>query len=233
MVARGPDDATAPPSAASAASVGARRFGARREALLEAVRAAPDGIGIKDLAAGTGVHENTVRFHLERLVDEGVVEGRPGRSEGPGRPPLVFVPRTDHARENYELMARVLAGHLEDQVENPAELARQAGQAWGRAWGGHGIREDGWAGALDRLGRALAAAGFAPAFEPGPVGDEVRVRVHHCPFLALAREGRDVPCGVHLGMMEGVLGGAGQEAEVSLEPFATESTCLAVLSRRR
>lgn len=226
MARRAPDD-TSP----TAASVGARRFGARRRALLDAIRSAPDGLGIKDLAARTGVHENTVRFHLDRLVGEGVVEARPGRSTGPGRPPLVFVPRTDHARENYELMARVLAEHLESQAEDPAQLARQAGQAWGRTWGAHGIRQGGWRAALDRLGTALAAAGFAPTLEEGPA-EEVWVRVHHCPFLALVREGQAVPCGVHLGLMEGVLDGAGHPADVTLEPFATESTCLAVLTRR-
>lgn len=230
MARRGPEDASP-----GRAPEGVRRFGARRRALLEAIRSAPDGLGIKDLAAATGVHENTVRFHLDRLLDEGVVESRPGHSGGPGRRPLVFHAHSDHPRENYELIARVLIGQLVEQAderdEDPADLAREAGRTWGREWGEPGALPQGWTAALDRLGRALAATGFAPEVESAVEDETARVRVNHCPFLALAQEDQAVPCGVHLGLMEGVLEGAGQSADVRLEPFATERTCLALVTR--
>lgn len=226
--------ADAPPAVPSPGAD--RRFGARRRDVLEVIRAAGGGIAIKDLATRTGLHENTVRFHLSRLIDEGQVERRRGPSGAPGRPPQLFVARPDTGRDNYELIARVLAGQLESNGEDPGEFARRAGRAWGRRWGrtdeAHpGDTDPGWGAAVQRLARTLAGAGFAPEIESGLETGRTRVRVHHCPFLALAHEDQVVPCGVHLGLMEGVLESAGEPAAVTLQPFATETTCLAVLTR--
>lgn len=259
-------------AAADSSRGDSRRFGARRADLLEVVRSVRHGISIKDLATRTGVHENTVRFHLDRLLSEGLIERRHAPSGGPGRPPLLFVARTDAGRDNYELMARVLAGQLAAQGGDPGEFARQAGLAWGRSqaleqpvreaeqpvWEAEqpvpgaeqqmsgtahevrgmdslpaGIREAGWRTALDRLARTLARAGFAPEVNVEAEPDTARVSVHHCPFVALVREDQVVPCGVHLGLMEGVLKAAGAPATIDLQPFATETTCVAVLTRQQ
>lgn len=195
------------------------------------IRSSPGGIGIKGLADRTGVHENTVRFHLDRLVDDGQVERRAAPSGGPGRPPLRFVARPETGRENYELIARVLAGHLESQREDPGEFARQAGRAWGRSWARPGIPDPGWEPALEGLTQTLDGAGFSPEIVGERDAEQVAVRVHHCPFLTLARQDQVVPCGIHLGLMEGALEAAGEDATVTLHPFDTDTTCLAVLTR--
>ncbi len=233
-----------------------RRAGARRAAVLREIESARQGLGIRALAEATGLHDNTVRFHLERLVAEGLDERRTGASRGPGRPPLTFVRRRDAAgagRDNYELLARVLAHRLGGGPD-----AVSAAEAAGREWG-LGTRRDApsssrsgpgdpWGDALDELARVLDGAGFAPEVaEDGEVAEDdavaagagqatgtgearrsATVRVHNCPFLRLAREDRAVPCAVHLGLMEGVLEAAGGAAAVErLEPFVTPSLCLA------
>lgn len=174
-----------------------RRAGARRAAVLRQLESARQGMGIRALAAATGLHENTVRFHLERLVAEGLVERRTGTSRGPGRPPLTFVPRRDHAgagRDNYELLARVLADQLGDGPEARA-AARAAGWEWGRGTradrtdpvgtsarassardaplrdpGAAPSPPDPWDEALDELARVLDGAGFAPEVTEGADG---------------------------------------------------------------
>lgn len=211
---------------------GDRRAGARRADILEVIRAAREGLGIRALTEATGLHENTVRFHLDRLVADGLVERRAGASRGPGRPPLTFVARRDHhgaGHDNYELLARVLADHL-GAAEDTVATAQAAGRAWAqeRAPVPEGIPSsaDPVDRALDELARVLDRAGFAPEVVAEPGG--ATVRVHNCPFLRLAREDRAVPCAVHLGLMEGVLEAAGPVATVEeLEPFVTPTLCVA------
>lgn len=204
-------------------------------------------MGIRALAQATGIHENTVRFHLGRLLDDGLVDRQRGESPGPGRPPWTFVARRDHdgaGRENYELMATVLSDFVEHSSEQPAAVAQEAGRAWARRQAPADAQGPGdtppeatdgatraWDAALDELARVLDATGFAPELTVQP--DGATVRVHHCPFLSIARTDQTVPCGVHLGLMEGVLEAVGAPGRVDrLEPFVTPSLCVAHLSAR-
>ena len=209
-----------------------RRAGARRADILAVVRAAREGLGIRALAEATGLHENTVRFHLDRLVADGLLERRAGTSRGPGRPPLLFVARREQhgaGHDNYELLARVLATQV-GAAGDPTTVAREAGRAWGRDQAAvrDVIPPAAWDEALDELARVLDGAGFAPEVAEQPGGAEVRL--HTCPFLRLAREDRAVPCAVHLGLMDGLLEGMGWDGAVErLEPFATPTLCVAHL----
>lgn len=200
---------------------------------MRAIAGAREGLGVRALAEATGLHDNTVRFHLERLVEEGLVERRQGTSSGPGRPPLLFVARRDHAdagRDNYELIARALAMHLGDGQQAVA-VAEAAGRAWGRSHADEPVTGAAWECGLDELARVMDGAGFAPEVTTGPEGGAT-VQVHHCPFGSLAREDRTVPCAVHLGLMRGVAEAAGGAVQVdALEPFVTPTLCVAHLSR--
>lgn len=249
--------ATSRVSAEEPGASAARRAGERRADLLAAITEAPRGLGIRALAQATGIHENTVRFHLGRLLEDGLVERQRGESPGPGRPPWTFVARRDRdgaGRDNYELMATVLSDFMERSSDQPAVVAQEAGRAWARrqaptggaspaptgsaAQGLTGATQDptglstqAWDAALDELARVLDATGFAP--ELTVQADGATVRVHHCPFLSIARTDQTVPCGVHLGLMEGVLEAVGAPGRVDrLEPFVTPSLCVAHLSAR-
>ncbi|USQ76260.1 helix-turn-helix transcriptional regulator [Ornithinimicrobium cryptoxanthini] len=218
----------------------ARRAGERRADLLAAITAAPRGLGIRALAEATGIHENTVRFHLGRLLDDGLVERQRGVSSGPGRPPLTFVARRDRegaGRDNYELIAAVLTDLVDSTSAEPGVVAQEAGRVWARRQAasrsdvqGQGAdAPSGWDAALDELTRVLDDAGFAPELQSAP--DGATVRVHNCPFLSIARSDQAVPCGVHLGLMEGVLEAAGAPGTVDqLVPFVTPTLCVAHLS---
>lgn len=56
--------------------------------------------------------------------------------------------------------------------------------------------------------------------------------LRHCPFLALAEAHPEVACGVHRGLLRGVLESLGEDAAVRLEPFVTPQTCVAHLNPR-
>jgi predicted ArsR family transcriptional regulator len=209
------------------------RAGARRADILGSLRGSRHGLGIRDLSSVTGLHENTVRFHLDRLVADGLVTRTRVRAAGPGRPPLTYVARRepDETRDNYALIARVLGDALAGSTTDPAAAARESGQAWGRASSGAPtesgpVGPSSWEVALDRLVTVQQDQGFAPEVDEGGAG--AVVRVHHCPFLALSQQDRTLPCSVHLGLIEGLLGDAGTVDR--LEPFVTPSLCLAHLS---
>lgn len=207
-----------------------RRFGVRRAEVLRTLRSTPDGSSIRELAELTGLHENTVRFHLTRLVQEGLVERRPRGAGGVGRPPMVYVPRDEHppsSQDNYELMARVLARGLRAGSQDVEDVAREHGVEWVRAQRGE---EDPtpqtFTASLGELDRFLRRAGFAPEVVAGD--GQAQVRVHNCPFRAMAEEDRAVPCTVHLGLMQGVLDGSGSGIRVErLEAFVRPSLCVA------
>ncbi|MFC7868057.1 helix-turn-helix domain-containing protein [Streptomyces murinus] len=107
----------------------------RRRAVLDVLRAASAPLGVTETAERLGVHPNTVRFHLDALVAEGLVERRAEASTGPGRPRTVHTVRPGMDRggaRGYLLLARMLLSRWTSA--DPAEAREQAGET-GREWG--------------------------------------------------------------------------------------------------
>lgn len=214
--------------------------GARRERLLEVLRAASAPRTVASLADELGVHVNTVRFHLEALQQTGQVEPAPVTRAGPGRPPARFqaIRRMDpDGPTNYRLLAGMLAGHLV-RSPDPAAAAADLGRAWGphlvAAVGSSGSAAPKRGAAVARLAGVLRDAGFDPEPPAGPRPAAIGLR--NCPFLDLVTEaaaGRSdgVICALHLGLMQGALAALRAPVTVDrLEPFAEPDRCLAHLS---
>jgi predicted ArsR family transcriptional regulator len=173
------------------------------------------------LADSTGLHVNTLRDHLEALVATGAVSRRPARPLGRGRPAWLYLadgpdpaPRTEYAG-----LAIALAEGLEHGSTAPGDEAVRAGESWGRALAGEVV------GATDgrtRVVRVLERMGFAPRQPPGG-----EIRLTRCPLLQAARAHQDVVCGVHLGVVRGVLEAAGEaDTPAQLRPFAQPGACV-------
>ncbi|HEY7858689.1 MAG TPA: helix-turn-helix domain-containing protein [Candidatus Nanopelagicales bacterium] len=206
--------------------------GASRAAVLDVLRRSPTPLGVAAVAGAVGLHTNTVRSHLDLLVESGhVVRGFAPRTR-PGRPAAVYeaTAAPDDGR-NYQLLAEVLAGYLISTSARPAEAAAAAG----RQWAGTGSRTtdggpvpspppgDGVAQVL----RMLADTGFAPELTP----DGRSIRLHHCPFRELAQAYPQVVCSAHLGIMQGALAELGVPVEATrLLPFVEDDLCVASLS---
>lgn len=210
--------------------------GRRRAQVLAALHAASGPQPVEDVAAVVGLHPNTARFHLERLVQSGQAEREDEPRTSPGRPRALYRAKGDAAsgQRSYRLLAEILASSLSAEGERASALATETGRRWGR-----GMVEDApparqpdpetatavLVGVLDRVG-------FAP--EAVTVGRRRRVLLHHCPFLEAARRDPDVVCAVHLGLMQGAL--EEMRAPVvadRLEPWATPDVCVAHLASRR
>lgn len=212
----------------------ARRAGARRSAILDTLREASTGMGVQSLAEASGLHENTVRFHLRRLLEDGLVVREAGTASGRGRPRQTYTARRERApRDNYELMAQILASYLAGTVEDPGAAALEAGEAWGRyrAHRPAPFRQTGREAAVEDLVEMLDGIGFEPTRTEEPEGTEIHL--HHCPFLTVARDNQQVACSLHLGLMRGTLAELRTTVTTeSLTPWVRPGLCVARLRDR-
>jgi predicted ArsR family transcriptional regulator len=169
-----------------------------RRALYHFVARQPDAISRDQAAQGVEIPRHTAKFHLDKLVDEGLLvtefkrlTGRSG--PGAGRPSKLYRrARTEVSvslpRRRYDLASFVLADAVQRALGGspmPRALREAADQgaaavvdAWGSDEGSELARMD---GVLNRLG-----------YEPRVEGEALSLG--NCPFAALSEEHEDLVC---------------------------------------
>jgi predicted ArsR family transcriptional regulator len=197
-----------------------------RRRLYEHVVRQSEPVSRDEAAAAVGLARATVAFHLDRLVEEGLLEvgyeRRSGRTgPGAGRPAKLYRRAgcgvtVSLPERRYDLAGQLLAEALvaaEDSGEPPSaaldRLARRAGRRLGEE--ARTTDPDPRAAAL----RMLEQHGFEPRVE----GDGIALA--NCPFHALAQQHTALVCGMNLRLLEGLLEGLpGARLEARLEPAA-------------
>lgn len=212
---------------------GAHRSPRRRE-VLDVLRTAAAPLDVAEVAERIGVHPNTVRFHLEALTGEGLVERQVLEPSGRGRPRTVYAPKPGMDRggtRSYRLLAQMLLSRVAATGSDGPSMAMEAGRAWGRSLveppppSRRPTPEE----SAGRLVELLDGLGFAPDPEGGTVPSRIRLR--HCPFLELAEEYGQLVCPLHLALMQGALAELRAPLTATgLEPFAEPDACLAHLA---
>ena len=179
-----------------------------RRDLYHCVTSRDGGVGRDEAAATVGVSRALAAYHLDKLVDAGLLETRferrtGRRGPGAGRTAKLYLRSATPVEvalpaRDYELMAGLLAHAVEAE---PAEGARAALVRAARALGAEVAAE----GADDATVRSLLAGrGYEP-YE-----DEGVLRLRNCPFGRLAETHRDLVCHANLAFMEGLLDGLGR-----------------------
>ncbi|AEV76483.1 putative transcriptional regulator [Mycolicibacterium rhodesiae NBB3] len=203
----------------------------RREDVLAVLRGTASAMTIVDIADQLEVHPNTVRFHLEALIDDGRIERIEPDRKRQGRPPLMYraVAGMDPGgTRRYRLLAEILTVALADDPHASAK-ALDAGRAWARRVTRPERSQPGVRASITRLMDLLGDLGFSP--QRLDVGGDVKVGLRHCPFLELADEARSVVCPIHLGLMQGAMKMWNAPATVDrLEPFVEPDLCVAHLA---
>lgn len=201
--------------------------GISRSRLLAVLRRSGRPMSIRELAEAVELHPNTIREHLDRLVEAGLVTRRSAAPAGRGRPSLRYAADRSGAEADphaYRALARVLADELARR-DDAVEAAVRAGQRWGAGAAEQMAPIRDAEEAVAWLVDMLDGLGFAPERDSGP---EAPIRLRPCPFGSLARERGDVVCNVHLGLMRGALRELGADFDaVSLEPFVEPDLCVA------
>jgi predicted ArsR family transcriptional regulator len=186
---------------------------ASRRALYDYVRRQDHPVAREEAAEATAMSRNLAAFHLDKLVDAGLLTARyeapAGVPRGRGRAPKVYEPRGDGLavtipERHYELIADILAEATTDgrtpARATAAQVARRRGHDLGVRMRGAAVTD------------ALASFGFEPHSRPGTV------RLQNCPFHALAVRHTALVCGINLAFVAGLLDGLGVVAEAQLAP---------------
>jgi predicted ArsR family transcriptional regulator len=177
----------------------------------------PEPVGRDEAAEATGATRENVAFHLDKLVEEGLLEtsfrrlsGKTG--PGAGRPAKLYRRSSRELQvsvpaRRYELAAELFAQALEgrpgkDRQASVAAAARTLGESLGATARDRARAGSGRAAPLRKVVDVLEENGFEPIEEPSGT-----VRLRNCPFDALAKGHRDLVCGMNLAFMEGVLAG--------------------------
>jgi predicted ArsR family transcriptional regulator len=207
--------------ARDAAGVGALDDDLRRRLYFE-IRRRRRPASREEVAAAVGVSRKLAAFHLDKLVERGLLVASyarpPGRSgPGAGRSAKYYQPSDREfdasiPERNYDVVGSILAEAIDRQT--PAEdvrvtagrVARERGERLGRAEREHRrLPPPGAERTMSVAKDVLSACGYEPYTEDGSM------RLHNCPFHALAEENRDLVCGLNRELVQGIVNGLGNE----------------------
>lgn len=200
-----------------------------RRRLYEYVVAQHEPVTRDRASAELDIDRSTVVYHLDKLVDGGLLAASFARPEGRGGPGAgrpakhyersdrefaVSVPPRDY-RLAAELLARAAAADTTGTVRTAldraaAELGREL------ATDGEGARQ---------LLACLSRQGFEPYL------DGVVIRLRNCPFHRLAQEHTELVCGMNLAMLAAVTDATDPSFEARLDP-AEDRCCVAFAPAR-
>lgn len=214
----------------------------KRVAMLRALQERDEPMDVAALATVVDLHVNTVREHLDRLVASGLVTSAPEVRTTRGRPRLLYSAVERVAAEvdawTRDRLLRLLVAGYGVAVDSPADAAQEAGRGWGRslvrrddeAAGGEAADSEAADGtAVDTnlqvatLVLCLDDLGFAPELD----GERLEITMRRCPFRDVSRDRPEVVCGVHLGIVQGVLAERGGPVTVhEIENRLTSAPCV-------
>lgn len=186
-------------------------------------------VSVRELSARLSLHPNTLRPHLRRLEEAGLVAREVRKAASVGRPQTLYsvVEREAPEGRDYRLLAEILLGLLTGARarERAEELARE----WGRYLVIQSAPKPGARAPARRnlavLQEAMAEAGFDPRFHRRS-GRTVAISLRNCPFRDLLEEHRELVCAVHRGLVDGMLGGLTPPLRLTeFAPLAERSVC--------
>jgi len=185
-----------------------------RRRLYDYVVRQPEPVSRDEAAAAFELPRTTAAFHLDRLVDEDlldvVYQRRTGRTgPGAGRPSKLYRRSDYHVavslpQRRYDLAGRLLCSaleHAERSGESPRALLDQCAYQMGKEIGKQERDTAGNHATRDTAVQVLEVYGFEPRVE----GDDIIFA--NCPFHTLAQEYAGLVCGMNLSLLNGLLDG--------------------------
>ncbi|BAL92150.1 hypothetical protein AMIS_69300 [Actinoplanes missouriensis 431] len=185
----------------------------RRDAYRAVSDARPAPIGRDEVAEALGVGRSLAAFHLDKLVDAGLLEvsyaRRSGRTgPGAGRPAKLYhLTAAEHSVSVPPRAYRTAAGLLAETLERLGadEALAKVARAHGRSLGD------------------LSALGYEPDFS-----DHTAI-FRNCPFHQLAEQFPPLICGMNLALVEGIVEGSEWTARMDAAP----GRCCVTLSKKQ
>lgn len=195
-----------------------------RRTLYDYVRRQDHPVSREEAADGVGMSRGLAAFHLDKLVDAGLLRARyqapPDQPRGRGRTPKVYQPIADSLaitipERRYELIAQILADAIDEGAAHAEEAARRYARERGHEIGtrlrGHAL--------LD----VLAGLGFEPEAGAPTV-------LRNCPFHVLAATHTALVCGLNHAFVSGLIDGLGTSGVIARLAPRADACCVELAS---
>ncbi|MGH3095405.1 MAG: helix-turn-helix transcriptional regulator [Streptosporangiales bacterium] len=209
-----------------------------RERLYTIVCERGEPVGRDGAAEALGIDRSLAAYHLDRLVQAGLLTASyrrpPGRGgPGAGRPAKVYS-RSDQEfavtvpPREYELAARLLAAATATSDDGRARLDGIA-----RGYGTQ-LGQQRRAGQTSRARSRQSVEALLHDLGYEPAGDQHGgLILRNCPFHELARQHPAVACGMNLALIEGaVTGMAATGLRATLDPAPGQRCCVTIEAAR-
>jgi predicted ArsR family transcriptional regulator len=193
----------------------------------------PAPLATADIAESLGLHPNTVRPHLERMRDVGLLDIATEVRSGVGRPQHLYFLASDAPSLGLEpppfpLLSRMLV-QLAASAGISGDDAAEVGRSQGRADADQHALD---ASCLEALVAELELLGFDPTVAGTDDGECAVVAFAHCPFRELAEEHPEIVCSLHRGLVEGFVAAVGGGEVDEFHNLVHREPCQVVLSSR-
>ncbi len=190
-----------------------------RRGMYAFIRRARRPVTRDEAAASVGISRKLAAFHLDKLVDVGLLRTRtdaPGRARTVGRAPKLYEPVPDLIQvsipeRRHELLAEILADAVltEDGEHTARNIAFEVADRRGTALGSadrdrHRPGRLGTERTLTLAAETLEALGFEPERAAPAL-----LLLRNCPFHPLAAKAPDLVCGINHRFLGGYLRGLG------------------------
>jgi predicted ArsR family transcriptional regulator len=191
----------------------------------------------EDAATAVGISRPLAAYHLDKLIDDGLLEARyqrrsGRRGPGAGRPAKHYV-RADRQIElslparDYAALAELLAGAVEADPSGTAQAAlNRAASALGTEAARQTAADGNPIQVLAALRQALAGRGYEPYDDA-----DGTVRLRNCPFDRIAARHRDLVCAANLAILQSLTNHLGGEPPVQAVLDPQPGRCCVALTR--
>ena len=173
-----------------------------------------------DISESLDLHPNTVRPHLERMREAGLLDVEVGGRGDVGRPQHRYsiaanAPSLGFEPPTMPVLARMvlaMAARLQASADDAEAVGRSEGAVRARPYAQAPSTLEALVSDLDRLGFDPVVTGAAD--DP----DAALVAFSHCPFAELAEEHPELVCGLHRGLVAGFVA---QMGDAEIDEFCT------------
>jgi predicted ArsR family transcriptional regulator len=193
----------------------------------------PKPLATADIADSLDLHPNTVRPHLERMREVGLLEVSAEVRTAVGRPQNLYAlidgaPSLGLEPPTFPMLARMLVRLAEAAgatAEDAADVGREQGQL-------DAVPYANAASCLEALVERLDSLGFDPAVDGSDEGETAVIAFAHCPFRELAEAHPDLVCSLHRGMVEGFVEAMGDAEVEEFHPLVHRQPCQVSVASR-
>lgn len=201
------------------------------------------GLTAGELAKRLGRHVTTIRFHIDQLLQGGLVTaseqrgevGRPRRHYAASKGPVS--PAADEG--SFQLLAGLFSQAMADGITSAEDAGRHwvhnhADEILGACIPPNLAPTSGaWLAKLGVVLDVLQGWGYSQTLRTCDGGRTAEMAFTHCPFRDLARQNPGIACSIHRGLVQGTLELLEEgDADLRVVPFVEPELCTARITTK-